>query len=99
MPDTQPDTQPESQTARVASAVPEDPRARAARLRAEAAAIEASFPAGPGMVKVKVAPPHQFFSFGPASLGPEYSEIPAAALAGVMQSAVEAGVTLTIQEG
>lgn len=99
MPDTQPDTQPESQPAKVASAVPEDPRAKAARLRAEAAAIEASLPAGPGTVKVKVAPPHHYFSFGAARLGPEYSEIPAAALAGVMQSAAEAGVTLTIQEG
>jgi len=74
---------------------PDDPAARALALRAEADKLDASVPAPPGTVRIKVEPPHSEFHFGAAHIGTEFSPVPEGMVPAVMQSAIEAGVTLT----
>jgi hypothetical protein len=71
---------------------------KAARLRAEAAAIELTLPPPPGTVRMKVEDPHASFHFGGTGVGNDWTPVPEALASGLMQAAAEAGVTLT-QEG
>jgi hypothetical protein len=74
-----------------------DPRARAAALRREAAAIEASL-GGPATVNVKVGPPHSELHFGGIYVGNDFTPVPMNRLAALQQAADSAGVNL-ITEG
>ena len=75
----------------------EDPRDKAARLRREAAEIEATLPAPENTVRVKVEEPHTEFHFGAVSVGTEYTHVPASYLADFQNAAEAAGVTLTTE--
>lgn len=75
-----------------------DPRARAAALRAEAAAIEAAL-ANAATVNVRVGPPHCEMRFAGYILTADYpTPVPASRLADLQQAAGTAGVNL-ITEG
>ena len=87
-----------TQAKQAGKSAPEDPAAEAARLRAEAAAIEAALPPSPGTVRVRVEAPHAEFWLGGVGVGTEPTEVPEHLVPALMQSASEAGVTLT-QEG
>jgi hypothetical protein len=76
----------------------ESPRAKAARLRREAAEIERSLPQVEGTVRVRVNLPHSEFHFGGVHIGNEFVPVNAALLADVMQAADNSGVEL-ITEG
>ena len=82
-----------AEQARPAPPGTEDPRARAAALRREAAQIEASL-GGPATVNVKVGPPHAELHFGGMFVGTEFVPVPAGRLASLQQAANDAGVTL-----
>jgi hypothetical protein len=84
-------------TAQQAAAAADDPLARAAALRREAAQIEAGL-AGPAVVRVKVAAPHSAMQFGGLYVGPDFTPVPASRLTDLLQAAGRAGVTL-ITEG
>lgn len=75
-----------------------DPRARAAALRAEAAAIEASLKSAE-TVNVRVGPPHSQMWFAGYILTADYpTPVPSSRLADLQQAAGIAGVNL-ITEG
>lgn len=77
---------------------PDDPLARAAELRAQAAALEASVPAPPGTARLKVAAPHAEFRYAGVTVRAEWTQVPANRVTALLLSAAEAGVTL-IREG
>lgn len=71
-----------------------DPAERVGKLRAELAVAEAALPPAPGTVRVRVAPPHDSFSVGGVTVGPDFTPVPAGALAGLLGAAADAGVTI-----
>jgi class 3 adenylate cyclase len=90
-----------SVSAEDAAVMAENPASQAARLRAQADALD---PPGlpphlrSGTVTLSVQPPHESFTYGGVTVGTDPTEVPASAVPGLMQSASEAGVTLT-EEG
>lgn len=72
----------------------DDPRERAAKLRAELAMAEAALPPPPGTVRVRVMPPHDSFTVAGLTVGADFTPVPAGALTGLMSAAGDAGVTL-----
>lgn len=76
------------------AAAQDDPRERAAKLRAELAMAEAALPLAPGTARVRVMPPHDTFTFAGVTVGPDFTPVPAGALTGLMSAANDAGVTL-----
>ena len=75
----------------------EDPRSKAARLRREAAEIEATLTADEGHTRVKVEAPHIQFEFGGTLIGDEFVPVHNTKLADIQEAADAAGVTLTIE--
>lgn len=69
-------------------------RERIERLRAELAMAEAALPPAPGTVRVRVMPPHDTFTLGGVTVGPDFTPLPAGALPQLMTAAGDAGVTL-----
>lgn len=69
-------------------------RERVEKLRAELAMAEAALPAPAGTVRVRVAPPHDSFTLGGVTVGPDFTPVPAGALTRMMSAAADAGVTL-----
>lgn len=67
---------------------------RIGKLRAELAMAEAALPPVPGTVRVRVMPPHDTFTLGAVTVGPDFTLVPAGALTGLMSAAGDAGVTL-----
>jgi len=78
--------------------VEKSPAEQAAELRAKAQAILAAAPLAPGMVRLKVGPPHETFSYGGHYIGSEFTQVNALLVPGLTQAAHDAGVTL-IEEG
>lgn len=78
---------------------PENKRALAADLRAQAAAIEASLPPEEGYVRLRTELPHESFTLGGTYVGNEWTDVPKTLAPGVLRAAVDAGVTVTQQEG
>jgi hypothetical protein len=74
----------------------EDPRARAAALRREAAELEASA-GGPATINVKIEPPHSELHFGGTFVGNDFVPVPRTRLAAIQQAADNAGVTLVTE--
>jgi hypothetical protein len=77
---------------------PDDPYARAAALRAEAAAIEEAATPTDEYVRMKVGGPHSAFSYGGVTVGVDWTVVHSSLAPGVLSAAVGAGVTVT-QEG
>jgi hypothetical protein len=75
----------------------EEPRDKAARLRREAAEIEAGLPAPDDTVRVKVEEPHIQFEFGGTVIGNEFVPVHTMRLTEVQQAADAAGVKLTTE--
>jgi hypothetical protein len=67
---------------------------RVEKLRAELAAAVAALPPAPGTVRVRVARPHDSFTLGAVTVGPDYTPVPAGALARLNAAAADAGVVL-----
>jgi hypothetical protein len=78
---------------------PDDPYGLAARLRAQAAALEAEAPPTDEYVRMKVEPPHTSFGYGGVEIGNEWTAVHVSLAPGVLRAAAaHAGVTVT-QEG
>jgi hypothetical protein len=78
--------------------VDSDKRDKIASLRAEADELELTLPPPANTEMLKVEAPHESFGFGGVWVGTDWSPVPVHLVAGVMQAASEAGVTIT-QEG
>jgi len=73
----------------------EDPKAKAARLRAEADSLDPVPRPADDMVRLRVGPPHAAFSYGGIHLHAEAgTDVHRGHLAALQRSAEEAGVTL-----
>jgi hypothetical protein len=70
----------------------------AAGLEAELAKIRAQA-AGEDTVRLKVEDPFVGFALGHINVGSEYTDIPAHAVAAIMEGAANSGVTITQEEG
>jgi hypothetical protein len=75
-----------------------DKRDKVASLRAEADELERTLPPPSNTERLKVTAPHESFGFGGVWVGTDWSPVPVHMVAGVMQAAAEAGVSI-IQEG
>jgi hypothetical protein len=58
-------------------------------------ARQAANAAGPDAVQMKVEPPHESFTYGGVTVGNEFTSVPALLAGPVLESAGEAGVTIT----
>jgi hypothetical protein len=76
----------------------QDKRDKIASLRAEADELELTLPPPDNTERLKVHAPHEAFGFGGMWVGTDWTNVPVHLVAGVMQAASEAGVTIT-QEG
>jgi hypothetical protein len=100
VPQVQPVIRPPATAAETKPADPgadEQPRDKAARLRREAAAIEATLPRAEGTTRVKVEPPHSELSRGAVVVGNEFVPVSNFQLADFIAAADAAGVKLTIE--
>lgn len=86
-----------AQAAPAAREPEESPADKAARLRREAAEIEASLPAPEGTARVRVEPPHDGLHFGGISVGNEFVPVNVYQLSGLQAAAESAGVKLTTE--
>jgi len=77
------------------AAADDDKRDKIASLRAEADELEATLPPPADTERLKVEGPHEAFTFGGTWVGNDWSPVPVHLVAGVMQAASEAGVTIT----
>lgn len=77
---------------------PDDPYGLARKLRAQAAALEASAPPTDEYVKLKVEEPHESFGYGGVEVGQDWTPVHVSLAPGVLSAASGAGVTIT-QEG
>lgn len=71
-----------------------DPQELVEKLRAELAVAEAAVPSPPDTVRVRVRPPHDSFTVGGVTVGPDFTPVPVGALTRLMAAADDAGVTL-----
>ena len=90
--------QPGSQAQTAPAKQAEDPQARVARLRAALSEAESALPPKPNVTRIQVDKPHEFFTFGSATVGPSWTEVPNILVPSLLRAADEAGVTL-ITEG
>jgi hypothetical protein len=81
----------------VSAAMPDDLSARAADLEAQLADVRAQA-AGADTVRLKVEEPHAGFAIGHITIGTEYTEVPAHAVAAIMDGAASSGVIITQEE-
>jgi len=73
---------------------PDAAQQRVEKLRAQLAEAQAALPPEPGTVLVRVIPPHDSFTRGAVTVGPDFTPVPAGALPEILSAAAGAGVTI-----